>query len=283
MRWIFTASCLLCFILLLCRACGAEEWRILCWNVYNYFSADRITESGWRPGFPKAEAEKAAVRRVIRETLSDVVILQEMGTDPYLFELQRDLAGEGIRFDYRYLSTDTDEVRHLAMLAREQPKLVTGHKADTRRGFLELLMGFGEYRVRIFNVHLKSKWTVDPEDPQAMRQRGAEVDALIRILRERVGDADNLLVMGDFNETPAEPARRRLIAAVDGLRLLIAKDEAGEDWTFYWKRGDRHESIDAVYFRPAVSGPVPTIEVGIIAGTEVEQASDHRPLLVRIR
>ena len=64
---------------------------IATYNVENYVPANRVTEAGYRQEYPKPETEKLALRGVIRGLNADVLVLQEMGSQPYLEELRRDL------------------------------------------------------------------------------------------------------------------------------------------------------------------------------------------------
>ena len=78
-------------LLALAAALGAETLTVATFNVENYTLADRMVEGVFRQEYPKPEAEKAAVRRVIRAIRPDVLALQEMGAAPFLEVLQRDL------------------------------------------------------------------------------------------------------------------------------------------------------------------------------------------------
>lgn len=73
----------------------AETLTLATYNVENYGPAKRVTEAGYRKDYPKPEAEKAALRTVLRGINADVLVLQEMGGAVYLEELRRDLKAEG--------------------------------------------------------------------------------------------------------------------------------------------------------------------------------------------
>ena len=72
-------------------AARAETLTVATYNIENYGPANRMTEAGFRKDYPKPEAEKRALRAVIRALHADVLVLQEMGGQPYLDELRRDL------------------------------------------------------------------------------------------------------------------------------------------------------------------------------------------------
>src|SRR5436190_20095185 len=87
---------------------AAETLTVASYNIENYGPADRMTEAGFRKDYPKPEAEKQALRRVIRALNADVLALQEMGGQPYLDELRRDLKAEGLDYPHAALATAVD-------------------------------------------------------------------------------------------------------------------------------------------------------------------------------
>jgi endonuclease/exonuclease/phosphatase family metal-dependent hydrolase len=134
------------FVLILATA-RAETLTVATYNVENYVAADRMTEAGYRKEYPKPEAEKQALRAVIRGLNADILALQEMGGAPYLEELRRDLRAEGIDYAYAALLEGPDVDRHVALLARRPPKAVKHHvnlgftyfgaREQVKRGLLE--------------------------------------------------------------------------------------------------------------------------------------------------
>ena len=54
----------------------AESLTIATYNLENYGPADRMTEAGFRKDYPKPEAQKRALRGVIRGLNADVLVLQ---------------------------------------------------------------------------------------------------------------------------------------------------------------------------------------------------------------
>src|SRR3954462_10596084 len=101
-----------CLWLILARwvaaAVGAETITVATYNIENYGPADRMTEAGFRQNYPKPEAEKASLRRVIRGLNADVLVLQEMGAAPYLEELRRDLKAGGLAYGYWAVASAAD-------------------------------------------------------------------------------------------------------------------------------------------------------------------------------
>ena len=125
------------------------------YNVENYNSASRQTEAGYRPDYPKPEAQKTALRTVIRRLDADVLALQEMGGPPYLEELRRDLRAEGLDYPFgTVLEADgLDPERHVAVLSKRPFTSVTRHtdlvakfsgtQERVKRGLLEVRIAIG--------------------------------------------------------------------------------------------------------------------------------------------
>ncbi|MEO5961227.1 MAG: hypothetical protein ABIR80_19130, partial [Opitutaceae bacterium] len=107
------ALCFLFSLAIWASADGAETLTIATYNIENYGPADRMTEAGYRKDYPKPEAEKRALRVVIRGLDADVLVLQEMGGQPYLDELRRDLKNEGLDYPHAALATAADADRHV--------------------------------------------------------------------------------------------------------------------------------------------------------------------------
>src|SRR5688572_18955678 len=96
---------------LFASAVHAERLTIATYNVENYGPANRMTEAGYRKEYPKPEAEKRALRVVLRGLDADVLALQEMGSQAHLDELRRDLKSEGLDYPYAVLAVAADAER----------------------------------------------------------------------------------------------------------------------------------------------------------------------------
>jgi len=228
---------------------AAETLRIATYNVENYGPADRMTTEGYRRDYPKPEEEKRALRRVIAGLGADVLAIQEMGGQPCLDELRRDLRAEGVDYPYSAWTEGEDRVRHLALLSRRPFTAVRRHddlefsylggRARVKRGLLEAAVATSEGEVRIFVVHLKSRLTERPDDPGGAIRRAAEAAAVRRCVCERCpGPAARFVILGDFNDGRSS---RPLQALERGGRGVIAvrleaADSRGETWTEAWRR-----------------------------------------------
>lgn len=277
---------------------GAEETlRVATYNVQNYTRADRRAPEGFRPEYPKPEAEKAALRAVIRELDADVLALQEMGGPEYLAELRRDLAAEGLSYPYGEAMMAADEERGLAVLSRVPLGAVKGHRdlmakwrgaeeaVAVRRGLLQVDVPRAGGAVTLFVVHLKSRLAADRDDPLSEDQRVAEAQAV----RNRVLDvfpepgAAKFIVLGDFNDVPGS----RTLQAIETrgktkiATWLEAADSRGHRWTHAYARQAVYSRFDQIFVSAGLSEAVGRCWIADSAA--VAAASDHRPVVVELR
>ena len=275
---------------------AAAELTVATYNVENYVVADRMVDGVYRPAYPKPEAEKAALRRVIAGLGADVLALQEMGPQPYLDELQRDLAREGAPYRIAVLLEAADADRHLALLSRVPLKQVRRHAAVpipsrtgrgvVKRGVLEATVATTAGDVTIFAVHLKSRLTEVAEDPGGETERRLEAAAVRDLVLARFPDpaAARFLVLGDWNDTrdgrTVRLLQRRGPVVLGGI--LAAADSRGETWTHHYRREDSYSRIDFILVSAALKPLVAGERAGIGDGPGVEAASDHRPVFVRL-
>jgi len=271
-------------------AAVAGEVRVATFNVQNYLCMDRRLEGRFAPGYPKPEVEKAAIRVVLHTVDADVVCLQEIGTQPFLDELQQDLAREGLDYPHAAHLPAADPMRHVAVLSRLPFRAVVRHddiafaylerEEQMKRGVLEVQFESPAGLWRVFVVHLKSPLTEEAADPAAEKRRGAEARALRDCVIRQTGDGESLFVIaGDLNAAP----NSRTLAGLTrrGERTIAiplrAQDARGETWTHRHLASERYERIDYILVSPAlardrVRGDRATIHdgEGTLAG------SDHR-------
>lgn len=285
------------FLAAVARA-AARPLVVATYNVQNYTLADRRGADGFRPDYPKPEAEKAALREVIRALGADVLVLQEIGGASFLAELRRDLASGGVSYPHGEAMLAADEERGLAVLSRVPLGAITAHRdlrarrrgaeADelVRRGLLqvEVPREDGGGPLTLFVVHLKSRLGVDKDDPQAEEQRVAEAQAVRdRVLKIFPEPAKaRFLVIGDFNDLPGS----RALQAVEARgRTKIAEwvdaaDSRGHRWTHAYARVGLYSRFDHALVSGGLAGEV--ARAWIVDFPETEKVSDHRPLAVEL-
>ena len=288
-------GCLLLSLLLVLGLRG-EILTIATYNVENYGPANRMTDAGYRQDYPKPEAEKRALRTVIRGLNADLLVLQEMGVKPYLDELRRDLKAEGADYPYSVLLEGNDADRHVALLSKRPLKAVVPHvnldfayfagREHVKRGLLEVTVATAGGDLTLFGVHLKSRFTDRADDPMSGLRRIGEATAVRDCVLQRVGDPAKVrfLILGDCNDTKTSKAVQRLLrrGAVEITGLLPAADTRGETWTHSYRKEDSYSRVDHIMVSPALRPAVQGGVAHIYDGPGVSEASDHRPVVVTL-
>lgn len=267
------------------------ELRIATYNVNNYLIMDRRVADRWQPAYPKPESEKAIIRQVILEHAPDILALQELGSPEFLEELRADLARDGLNYAYAAHLSGPDPERHVAMLAKVPPVGVVKHtdldfkyfdrRERVKRGMLELIFEDESGEVfKLFIVHLKSKYTVDKEDPESQLRRTREAEACRNRIVERTFErgVNRFLVAGDFNDHPDSTPLHRFYQRGDLKlgELVAAADRRGEAWTYFDARRGQYSQVDGFVASP---GLAPGIRAGrgyIVDTPGILDGSDHR-------
>jgi endonuclease/exonuclease/phosphatase family metal-dependent hydrolase len=273
-----------------------ETLTIATYNVENYGPADRMTEAGFRKDYPKPEAEKRALRGVLRALNADVLVLQEMGGLPHLEELRRDLKSDGLDYPFVALAVAVDADRHVAMLAKRRLSAVTtrtdlefsyfGAREKVKRGLLEATIATAAGAITIFAVHLKSRFTDRPADPLSAMRRAGEATAIRDYVLKRFPDPREarFLILGDCNEGKNSRAlgflqkRGKTEIAI----ALPAADSRGEVWSYAYRKEETYSRVDHILVSRGLIGAVRDGVARIYDGTGVREASDHRPLIVEL-
>jgi len=292
-RVFFLSLPLLIFLAFWSEGIAGEKVRVATYNLRNYLICDRIVEGRWRPEYPKPEKEKAALRKIITKADADVLAIQEIGDQSFLRELWHDLNTTGGP-KYPHVvwmrGADPEEERHLAVLSRLPFVSVTRHtelefnyfdgKEGPDRGVLEVEFETAEVSWRLFNLHLKSKWTERKDDPEGAVRREKEARAIRDYIRKTYlpENKPNYLVVGDLNDHQNKPAVRRFLT-VNKTQLAFAiscSDSRGHRWTHHYAKQDSYSRIDFILATPAMSERfVPNS--GIVQdGPHAPVASDHR-------
>ena len=252
-------------------------------------------EGVWRPAYPKPEAEKAKVREVVNLACPDVLALQEVGAAPFLWELRADLALEGRNYPYAMHMSGMDDQRHLAVLSKLPPVEVVKHqdlsfsylgrREWVRRGMLEVsFLQSNGLPFKLFVVHLKSRWSDEPADPESVLRRTREAEACRNRIIERTLESGvfDFLVAGDFNDHPGSAPMRRFYRRGDlelGARVP-AWDSRKELWTYFYKKEAVYSLIDGFVVSNTLSSRVAGGRGTVVDLPAVLQGSDHRLVYV---
>jgi endonuclease/exonuclease/phosphatase family metal-dependent hydrolase len=257
----------LIFYLLFSSNGGAEKIRVASYNVENYLVMDRMVSGRWQEDYPKPLKERRIIRSVINQTNPDILAIQEMGEAVYLQELWGDLnRTKGTEFKYSAWLTGQEEgeKRHLALLSKipftkiDEPKDLSFKYFEGRRspsrGLLEVEFKTGDTKWSLFNLHLKSKWTERPDDPEAAIRREREARAIRDYIRTKFPPYTDphYLVLGDFNDHKnSAPLRRFLQVNNSSLTQMIqCSDQQGHLWTHYWDKQDSYARFDYLLASP---------------------------------
>ena len=273
-----------------------EVLTVATYNIENYVATDRMTESGYRKDYPKPEREKAALRQVILGLRADILVLQEMGPRPYLEELRRDLKRLGLDYPHAVLLEGPDSDRHVALLSRRPVKTLRlqpdlsfpyfGGTEKVKRGLLEATFETEAGELTIFGVHLKSRYTDRPDDPLSAQRRNGEAvavrDAVLRHFPNPA--AARFLILGDCNDGKDSKPVQALLARGRTIvsRLLPETDSRGESWTYFYHVEDSYARMDQILVSPGLRAEVANGAAVIYDGPGTREASDHRPVLVRL-
>ena len=274
----------------------AETLTIATYNVENYVVADRMVDGTYRQAYPKPEAEKKALRAVIRSLDADVIALQEMGSRIYLEELQRDHASAGIQYPYAELLDAADADRHVAVLSRRPFASVAKHaeltfsyfgkKELVKRGLLEVRFATESGEVALFIVHLKSRFTDRPDDPNSALRRLGEAtavrDQVLKIFP--VPTNAHFLLVGDCNDSAASKPVLALTqrGKTEIAEILPAADSHGAVWSHFYKKEQIYSRVDQMLVSAILKSAVVGGSAKIGDRPETAVASDHRPLVVKL-
>ncbi len=289
LRWLLSG-------VLLTAVFGAGPLTIATYNIENYTLEDRMVDGVHRKDYPKPEAEKTALRAVIRQIDAEVLALQEIGGESFLNELQRDLKHEGVDYPYRAVMAADDKERMVAVLSKRPLVAVKKHDdlsfkyfdgvSKVKRGLLEVRFADAGGEVTLFVVHLKSRYTERPDDPDAALQRAGEATAVRdRVLKVFPDPATaRFLIAGDFNDGhTSRPVRAMIERGKTTITdWLPAADGRGHVWSHFFRREDSYSRLDHILVSP---GLLPAVRGGVARiqdSPEVGLASDHRPLVAVI-
>jgi endonuclease/exonuclease/phosphatase family metal-dependent hydrolase len=287
----------LCLVMAI-AAVRADTLVIATYNIDNYTATDRMTPDGYRQDYPKPESEKTALRTVIHALHADVLVLQEMGPQPFLDELQRDLAKQGDDYPHAFWVDGPDPERHVAILSKRAWKAVTPHPdlefsyrgrmEQAKRGLLEVTFAAAGGDFTLWALHLKSKLTEDgdPNDPQSAGLRAAEALAVRQTILDEFPDpaSARFAILGDFNDGKgSKPVQDLLRHGRTNITYMVpATDSHGEVWTEFYAKQEIYSGIDHFLVSPGLRGAVRDNHATIFDAPEVSLASDHRPVVMTL-
>lgn len=267
----------------------SESWIIGTLNVRNYLEQNRWHAGAYRFEHPKPAAEKAALRGIIKKGRPDILFLQEIGTSEHLEELRLDLKEEGVSYAFGHFVKSEEARTGLAILSTIKPiqsvllePIDAARKRSFQRGIQEVVFDLKTCRLRVLHVHLKSRYTIDETDPQALKMRTNEIGALLALAQQsaRANPDDLILLAGDFN-TPFEDAvMTSLLSKWVPVQVL---DELGQSWTYVYKREGTQDRIDGFLAEANTAFSSWIKGGGLYPTKESSRGSDHRLVVIEVR
>jgi endonuclease/exonuclease/phosphatase family metal-dependent hydrolase len=290
--WLLGLSLLL---LLPCFA-GAEVFRVASFNVENYIDAP----AGTRP--IKSPAAQAKVRDSILAIHPDVLALEEMGSTNALFQLQSALQSAGCELPFWDEINGFDTNIHVAVLSRfpivarrphtNENFLLNGRRFQVSRGFAEMdIQVSPKYKFTLIAAHLKSRLPSALADQEEWRYE--EAVALRRVIDARL-DADpaqNLIVLGDFNDLKDSKSVRAIMGRGHSRLFDTRPAERNGDtasnrpgsmqitWTHFYAKEDTYSRIDYILVNHAMEQTWLQNETYVLSSANWGVASDHRPVV----
>ncbi|MGC1481010.1 MAG: endonuclease/exonuclease/phosphatase family protein [Chthoniobacterales bacterium] len=274
----------------------ADSIVVAVYNVENWLTMGRTVNGERLDAAPKPDDEKEAVVDVIVEASPDIISVIEMGSKADFEDLRERLAKRGLEYaDAEYVRAG-DDTRHVTLLSKF-PIVERSSKTDVEfdiggilrpmgRGILDVTVQVNpDYRLRVLGVHFKSKRPVPEYDQAAMRAREA---LYLKNYTNKIIDKnpdENVLLLGDFNDTKNEFPMRELLGGRGNryhLTELDVADEFGDRWTHYWQTADSYTRIDYLIANQALLPEIVEGSGGVDRSKNFQQASDHRLLHTEI-
>jgi endonuclease/exonuclease/phosphatase family metal-dependent hydrolase len=266
------------------------------YNLKNYLKMERFVKGVRMEGVSKPESEKQAVVHSIVAIKPDILGICEIGSAEEVQDLQQRLKQAGLDLPNVEMAGGGDPTRRLALLTHlpivarnSQAKLSyqIGQKIfPVSRGFLDATVQLRPgWELRCVGIHLKSKREVPEADQGLMRRNEAHLlrNHLEGILKD--APQTKVLCYGDFNEH-AHEAPIVEIEGVPGMELSMRdvrlRDRHGLTWTHYWEFADVYSRFDYFFVSRELQSHVNHKESYIYDAEKFDEASDHRPIVVKI-
>ena len=267
------------------------------YNLKNWLFMDRTW--GDKPADPKGkpQKEKDKIIAFLKIIQPDVLGVCEIGTDADFADLQKHLSAAGLNYPHSERAHGGDPTRTLGLLSKFP--ITARHSQTTltyligeqtfpfQRGILDATIQVTpEFSFRALGVHLKSMREIPEADQSLMRRNEAHllrkhIDSILK-----ADPATKLMAYGDFNEHPKNPPldeiRGNRAVPETSLSDIYLKDRNGEIWTHFWDWEDTYSRLDYIFVNKAFHPHVKARDSYIFADKDFDQASDHRPLVLKI-
>ena len=265
---------------------GSKPLTIVNRNVHNLINE---VEDDTKAKFEQTDADydehRKAVGKVLAQLDADVVLLQEVEHAKVLDELNDELDG---RYPHRSL-IDANDPRGIdnAVLSKIPFDKVVSHQGDffTKAGTkdpkyifardcVEVHLTFNGRAIALLNVHFKSKENDNPDKRLAEAQHARKLADDITASAPDTG----IVILGDFNDLPGSSPYTAVVGSQPNEYSNAAVQVPSDDqWTFLYK--GTKELVDQQMANPIMSAMLVPDSVRIIHSSDVDEASDHAPVL----
>lgn len=300
----FATRALFLILLLLTPVAGlCATFRVASFNLESYLD----TATSTRPA--KSAESKNKIRESILALKPDVLALQELGSLSALEELQDHLKVDGLDLPHYQFISAADTNIHLAVLSKfplveSRPHtndsfLLSGRRFHVSRGFAEVDISVNpDYSFTLIAAHLKSRRAMAEADEAEMRLEEAKILREIIDARLEKEPNQNLVVLGDFNDTK-DSAPARTVIGRGKTKLIdtrpaerngdeIPTDSPGLDrrqvtWTHYYAKEDTYRRIDFLLLSKGMAREWIPNETYVLSLAHWGLASDHRPIVAAFK
>jgi endonuclease/exonuclease/phosphatase family metal-dependent hydrolase len=244
----------------------------------------------------KLRWEYEMIAAALKTIDADVVGFQEVENEAVLKALAEEYLPD-MGYDYVAvpLTNDSRGIK-LGLISRLPIESITSYRWQTlthpdteqnwrfARDLFHARLHLGDGGVlNVFVVHLKSKGSRDG-DPQSTKWRTSEAIRIRQIIGGMVANnpGERILIMGDFNSQPGEPAISALLTpGPDGTPVLSDSHSLipMQDRTTYPSERFPNSVIDFIFTSPAMSASLMPETAKIISDPELTKGSDHLPIV----
>lgn len=262
--------------------------KVLNWNVHNLINEKNDSAAPFEDFVTAAEytAHRKAVAAVLTAMDADVVVLQEVENKAVLDDLNNNELGG------KYTATglvDGNDPRgiDIAVLSKFPIDSLVTHKDDSfplngtqgpnytfSRDCPEIHINFNGRKMVFLGTHLKAKSMDDPVKRLAEAQRTRAIANSL----EKSDPTRAIVILGDFNDNP-DSAPYLAVVGSDPNKYMDATTlvPSANRWSYNYQ--GKLELIDYQMSNLILAPMLDTSSVVIRHGTDVDDASDHAPVM----
>ncbi len=261
-----------------------QPLKLVTWNVKNLFDDQDDGEMFEEQDF-QWEAHVTAVATVLNTIDADVIVLQEVEHTAVLGAVVAEL--DGAYLFHQVIDGNDPRGIDVGVISKIEPDELISHRMDSfskvgtsspnyrfARDALEVRLTFNGRRVVLLGVHYKAKENDDPDKRLAEAQRAREIADALTAEDPETG----IVILGDFNDLPGSPPLDWSIGSEPDRYTSVA-DSVPEAERYTFNFGGKLELVDHLIANPLLTGMLDTSSVTIIHGPEVDNASDHAPVI----